>query len=225
MALNTPMKIVLTLVIIFLIGIGFYLLDYQKKFTEITFNERQLAEKKDQLETNKKRVQDLPLLLEKRDKLQNQLDTLIQNQLPKEEAAIFVPKFIQSMEELVASEKIVTGDTTVQLMSITPGRLEMPGAKDEKTNEPSALLIFPKQPFQVNMRARYSTVIHLLHQLAALKLQRLITIQRIALSPAEAPTYGVSPALSVNMPMIAYLNEGKSEEEKTDDKKAPPTKN
>lgn len=213
MALNTPMKIVLTMVIIFLIGIGFYLLDYSRKLTELKSFEEDFISKKEQLKTNEERVRALPKQLNRKENLTKELDALLQERLPQEDAAIFVPKFIQSMEDLVSIERKATGDTTMEVISITPGTLEQPDVsgkpEDAKTDAPKALMLFPKQPFQVSFKARFGTVIHFLHQLAALKLQRLVTIQKIALAPAENPVYGQSPALSVTMPMVAYLNEGK----------------
>lgn len=218
MALNTPMKIVLTIVIIFLVGIGFYLMDYQKKLSEIKQLEETLVAKRDQLKTNEKRVRALPEQLKRKEKLESELDALIQEKLPKEDAAIFVPKFIQSMEELIAQERRVTGDGSMEVKSITPGRLEMPGAKaGESEGALKALVMFPKQPFQVNLKAKFSSVIHFLHQLAALKLQRLVTITKIDLSPAEAQVYGQSPTLNVNIPMVAYLNEGNQPEEESEE--------
>jgi Tfp pilus assembly protein PilO len=217
MVLNTPMKIVLTVVIIFLIGIGFYLLDYQKKLNEIKDLEAQIVNKKDQLRRDEQRVRALPEQLKKREKLQNELNTLIQQKLPKEDAMIFVPKFIQSMEELVALERSLTGDDKLEVLSIAPGQLEKPiddSGGTVKTSgsgaELKALVMFPKQPFNVQINAKYATTIHFLHQLAALKLQRLVTIDRIVLTPLGQQTYGISPVLSISIPMVAYLNEEKA---------------
>ncbi len=216
MVLNTPMKIVLTVVIIFLVGIGFYLLDYQKKLNDIKDLEAQLVTKNTQLRNDEERVRALPEQLKIRERLTTELNTLIQEKLPREDAMIFVPKFIQSMEELIASERRVTRDASLEVMSITPGQLEKPtdgGGRAPKAGadgEIKALVQFPKQPFQVNITGKYGSVIHILHQLAALRLKRLVTIQRIVLSPGEPVKYGVSPKLNVTIPMVAYLNEEKT---------------
>lgn len=211
MVLNTPMKIVLTVVIIFLIGIGFYLLNYQKKLSDIKNLENTLASKKQQLRSDEERVRELPNQLKKKERLTTELNALIQEKLPKEDAMIFVPKFIQSMERLIAEERRVTGDSSLEVMSITPGQLEKPTeGGSSKTDAVKALVMFPKQPFQVRIKGKYATAIHLLHQMAALKLKRLVTIQRIDLTPLEAPKYGQSPILNINIPMIAYLNEEKA---------------
>ncbi len=212
--MNTPMKIVVAVVIIFLVGMGFYLLDYQKKFSEIKQLNETLKAKQDQYQTNKARIAKLPKQIAEKERLTAELNALIQEKLPKEDAMIFVPKFIEAMEELVAYERKVTGDKSMEVISITPGRLEPPAARSgEDKGEPKALIMFPRQPFQVNIKAKYGTVIHFLHQLAALKLQRLVTINKITLSPAQAPEYGKSPTLNVSIPMMAYLNEEKKIEE------------
>ncbi|MFP4498026.1 MAG: hypothetical protein ACLFQV_07425 [Vulcanimicrobiota bacterium] len=209
MALNTPMKIVLTVVLIALIGVGFFLLDYQKKLNEIESLEDTYKAKVAQLETNEQRVKALPEQIKRKERLEAELNALIQQKLPKEDAAIFVPKFIQEMEDLIAYEKKVTGDPFLQVNKITPGELIMPteGGGDD---EVKALMIFPKQSFQVEYEAKFSTVIHFLHQLAALRLERLITIDKISLS-GKGGSVGESPRLKVSMPMIAYLNEEKTE--------------
>jgi Tfp pilus assembly protein PilO len=208
MALNTPMKIVLTVVIIILIGIGFYLLDYQKKLADIKQLKETLASKNETLKVNQERVKRLPEQLAKQEQLEKARNDLLAERLPQEDASIFVPKFIQSMEQLIAEERKATKDQAMQVVSITPGQLQAPGAEGGDKSAIKALEIFPKQPFQVNLTAKYPTVIHMLHQLAAVKLQRLVTIQKISLGPAESPKAG-SPTLNVNMPMTAYLNEGK----------------
>jgi Tfp pilus assembly protein PilO len=213
MALNTPMKVVLTVVIIILIGVGFYLLDYSGKYAEIKNLGEDLAKKDEMLKINQERVKRLPEQLAKKEALEIQLDRLIQERLPQEDAMIFVPRFIQGMEQMVAAEKQVTGDYTLEVVSITPGKLEPP-ATGEAAGDSKVLELFPKQPFQVNMKAKYPTVIHLLHQLAALKLKRLVTITNISLSPAVEVGPGFSPTLTVMMPVVAYLNEGKDKDKK-----------
>jgi Tfp pilus assembly protein PilO len=209
MALNTPMKIVLTVVVIILIGIGFYLLDYSSKFNEIKNLQEELVKKDEMLKVNQERVKRLPEQLAKKEALEIQLDRLIQERLPQEDAMIFVPRFIQSMEQLVAMEKAVIGDATMEVVSITPGKLEPPSTEAKISGDSQVLELFPKQPFQVNLKAKYPSVIHLLHQLAALKLKRLVTITNITLSPASTTGVGISPSLNVTIPVVAYLNEGK----------------
>ena len=207
MGLNTPMKIVLAVVIIFLIGIGFYLLDYQKKIANLKQQEATLQSKKDQYAQDQKRVQRLPELLEKREKLQKELDNLIKKQLPKETPAIFVPSFIREIELLVASERRSLKDPTFKILSLAPGQLIMPGG-DKPGDAPKMEVLdrFPKQLFNLHLTGKYNTVIHFLHQLASLRLKRLVTINKIQLNPAEHAVYGKDPMLNIIIPMTAYLN-------------------
>lgn len=209
MGLNTPMKIVLAVVIIFLIGIGFYLLDYQKKITQIKQLENTLQTKKDQLKADEERVKRLPEELKKRERLRAELNALIQKQLPEEDPAIFVPMFIKEIETLVASERAVIKDPTFKILSLAPGPLQIPGGDEGGKDEPkiSALQKFPRQLFNVQLTGKYYTCMHFLHQLALLRLKRLVTINKINLAPAEATIYGKSPMLNIVIPMTAYLKE------------------
>lgn len=211
MGLNTPMKIVLGVVVIFLIGIGFYLLDYQKKLTEIKQQEATLLTLEDNLRANNERVERLPQELKKRERLQSELNSLIQQQLPEEDPAIFVPMFIREIETLVAEEREKIGDETFKILSLSPGPLQIPGTDEGGEGEPklSALQRFPRQLFNLQLNGKYYTTMHFLHQLALLRLKRLVTINRINLAPAEAVVYGQSPMLNIVIPMTAYLNEEK----------------
>ncbi|MCE1249060.1 MAG: hypothetical protein LWY06_20695 [Firmicutes bacterium] len=216
MGLNTPMKIVLAVVIIFLIGIGFYLLDYQKKITTIKQLDQTLTSKKDQLKMDEERVKKLPEEIRKHEKLQGQLDSLIKKQLPKEPKELFVPAFIREIEELVSAEKKFLGDESFKILSLAPGPLTQPGGNEPggpADNEPKveALKRFPRQLFNLHLQGKYYTCMHFLHQLALLRLKRLVTISKINLGPAEQVKYGVSPMLNIIIPMEAYLNEEKSD--------------
>lgn len=211
MGLTTPMKVVLTIVLIALIGVGFYLLDYQKKNTTLKNLETSLQDKQEQLKTDEKRVQELPEQLKKRERLQAQLDSLIQKQLPRESSAEFVPAFIKQIELLIAEEKSNLGDDTLKIVSISPGSFQVPGTQPEGEGGPKieALQKFPKQLFNLQITGKYNTVMHFLHQLAALKLKRLVTINRINLNPGGPVEYGKSPLLNISIPVTAYLNEEK----------------
>jgi len=62
--------------------------------------------------------------------------------------------------------------------------------------------------FQMSLKGKYLTVIDFLRQLGALKLKRLVTINKLSLSPAETPKGGSSPALNITIPITAYLSKG-----------------
>jgi hypothetical protein len=58
------------------------------------------------------------------------------------------------------------------------------------------------------MTSKYSTLIDFLYQLGAMKLDRLVTINRISLSPGKTEGGNASPVLSVSMPITAYMKTG-----------------
>jgi Tfp pilus assembly protein PilO len=60
----------------------------------------------------------------------------------------------------------------------------------------------------MQMTARYSTLVDFLYQLGALKLDRLVTINKISLSPNTKGEGGESPVLSVQIPITAYMKTG-----------------
>jgi Tfp pilus assembly protein PilO len=57
------------------------------------------------------------------------------------------------------------------------------------------------------MTGKYSTVIDFLYQLGAMKLDRLVTINRLSLSPSKSEG-NASPVLTVSMPITAYMKTG-----------------
>jgi len=209
--LNTPMKIVLAVVIIFLIGIGFYLLDYQKKITDLKQLDNTLRTKRDQLKTNEERVKRLPEELKKREKLKAQLDALIKKQLPTENPKVFVTNFLREIESLVAQERKARKDPSFRIISLAPGPLQPAQTGGEKGGEAGgaidALKRFPTQLFNVQLQGKYKTCMFFLHSLAQLRLKRLVTINKINLAPSEGPQYGKPPTLNIVIPMTAYLNE------------------
>jgi len=66
---------------------------------------------------------------------------------------------------------------------------------------------FPTRVLNMSMRGKYATLIDFLYQLGALKLERLVTIDKIALSPADKSTAG-SPTLTITIPITAYMRQG-----------------
>lgn len=164
---------------------------------------------------DEERVKKLPEEIRKHEKLQASLDALIKKQLPKEPKELFVPAFIREIEELVSTERKFLGDDSFKILSLAPGPLTQPGNTEggggEGEPKVEALKRFPRQLFNLHLTGKYYTCMHFLHQLALLRLKRLVTISKINLGPAEPVKYGVSPMLNIIIPMEAYLNEEKSE--------------
>lgn len=211
MALPTPMKIVLAVFIIILIGLGFWLVDWQKKQAEIKQIQTTLAEKNAELENNKAMVKALPQETEKKKQLERELKTVIQEQLTPETEAEFVPSYIGDIEKLVEQQRSRMGDQDFLISSLTPGALTTVGGEKEKgetSGGPSALAGYPTRTFQMQLTGKYASLIDFLRQLGALKLKRLVTINRLSLAPQKESKKGESPSLSITMPITAYLRQG-----------------
>lgn len=208
MTLPTPMKIVLAIFIIILIGLGFWLVDWQKKTAEIKQLEQTHSNKQGELDKAQAQVKALPQETQRKKDLERQLKEVISEQLTPETESEFVPSYIADVERLVDQEKIRMNDPDFQITSLTPGALTtVGGAKKEGDSGPSALAGYPTRTFQMQLTGRYSSVIDFLRQLGALKLKRLVTINRLTLSPQGDISKG-SPPLSVTMPITAYLRQG-----------------
>ncbi|MHC9542957.1 MAG: type 4a pilus biogenesis protein PilO [Vulcanimicrobiota bacterium] len=209
MTLPTPMKIVLAIFIIILIGLGFWLVDWQKKTAEIKQLEQTYTNKQAELDKAQAQVKALPQETQRKKDLERQLKEVISEQLTPETESDFVPAYIADIERLVDQEKMRMNDPDFQITSLTPGALTTVGGakKEGEASGPSALAGYPTRTFQMQLTGRYPSVIDFLRQLGALKLKRLVTINRLTLSPNGDVSKG-SPPLSVTMPITAYLRQG-----------------
>ncbi len=215
MTLTNPMKVVLALVLIALIGLGFWVMDWQKKFAEIKQLDSTLQQKEEQFKKAQQKVADLPKELQRKDELTRTLQSLIREQLSPEPIEVFVPAYITEIEKLVMYETERMRDPSFTVISITPGALLTPGAEAGKAGEAGkeekgageVLKGYPTRTFQMTLKGKYITLIDFLYQLGALKLKRLVTIDKITLAPMETKP-GESPILSIIMPVTAYLWQG-----------------
>jgi Tfp pilus assembly protein PilO len=214
MTLPTPMKIVLAVFVIILIGLGFWLVDWQKKTAEIKQLDSTLEAKRAELEKNNALVKALPAETERKKQLERELKAVIQEQLTPETEAEFVPSYIADVEKLVEQQRTRMGDPDFQINSLTPGQLTtVSGPKKEgeaapAESGPSVLAGYPTRTFQMSLTGRFASTIDFLRQLGALKLKRLVTINRLTLTPSGEIKVGVSPVLGITMPITAYLRQG-----------------
>ncbi|MCD6309370.1 MAG: hypothetical protein J7M18_01570, partial [Candidatus Eremiobacteraeota bacterium] len=188
MTLTNPMKVVLALVLIALIGLGFWVMDWQKSFSELSRLKTNLEAKKSKYEKSKKAIQDLPKEMATKDELESTLRSLIQEQISPEPASVFVPAYIREVEKLVHYERDRMHDYSFTVTSITPGVQTMTKlggveaeegeetAEEEEVKAEEVLKGYPTRTFQMSLRGKYTTLIDFLHQLGALKLKRLVTI-------------------------------------------------
>jgi|GEM_PF-798720 len=224
MNLTTPMKVLLVVIIVALVGVSFYLMDWQKKLANLKELQTTLDSKNQELERNQKMVEKLPELYKESDELQSDLERLLIANIKPEPEWAFVSNYLKEIEKLAIYERQRMNDPSFSIQSITPGAMVSPtvapadGKKPEGTPEQPkkedaasvapALMQFPTRKFQITLQGKYGTLVDFLQQLGALKLRRLVTIDRIALAPAEGKGVGVSPVLNITIPMTAYLSKG-----------------
>lgn len=216
MALTTPMKVILTCVIIALIGAGFYVLDWQKKQAEIDQLTQDLAARNTKLADIKRQIDELPKLTKEVEALEKELQSLVASKFTKEEPQLFVANYIAEIERMVLRQQESTGDYDFAIISITPGQMQQKqvdtgkeeGQDELEVDAPEALQGFPTRVFQMSMTGRYATLVDFLYQLGDLELDRLVTINKISLSPQTGDDAGASPVLSVTIPITAYLRQG-----------------
>jgi Tfp pilus assembly protein PilO len=219
MSLTTPMKIIIAFILIGLIGAGFYLLDWQAKFNERDNQKKQLEEANQKLAKIKEDIKALPELTKQMEDKERELNALVSSKMSQEDPQLFVANYIAEIERMVVAQQEATQDYDFDIQSITPGaqanaapaageKAPAAGAPGGEAATPEALQGFPTRVFQMQMTARYSTLVDFLYQLGALKLDRLVTINKISLSPNTKGEGGESPVLSVQIPITAYMKTG-----------------
>lgn len=225
MALTAPMKIFIALIVIGLILAGFWFMDYQQKYTEIQQLDQNLKQSEEKLASSKAKLQDLPRLTEEMQALERELQSLIASKFTNEDPELFVANYIADIERLVLAQQQATGDQTFAIDSIQPGSMQttatpesaapagQPGATPpaapaapEAGQAPEALQGFPTRVFSMTMTGHYGTLVDFLYQLGALKLDRLVTINKITLQPTKDNEGGET--LNIQIPITAYLRQG-----------------
>jgi len=214
MTLTTPMKIILAVVLIGVIMLGFFLLDWQKKMADRTTLDQQIVGKQQEYERIRNETRSLTQLVQENDQLQREWNELVRGKFgggggQAENPDAFVPDFITTIEQVVAqvgTEKGDTGPDGFQIQSITPGG-QTTGGNDKKKEEVPSMVQqllekFPKRKFNLSMKGRYDTVIDFLDKMGTLALNRLVTVDHITLSPSTGRE------LSISLPITAYLKGG-----------------
>jgi Tfp pilus assembly protein PilO len=219
MTLNTPVKIVIAIVVTAVIAALFYVFDWRPKQEELAKCQKDLSDKQARIQELQAQMEELPRLNQEKKELLEKRDQVINTNLVPEKAELFVANYIMEIEKLTAEERERMGDPTFEIISITPGELSQSEAKksDEENSEeenadeggaPEALKQFPTRMFQMSMKGRYSTLVDFLYQLGALRLERLVTINKIALTPNGGEEPGMVPTLSITIPITAYMRQG-----------------
>src|SRR5437867_3170971 len=110
MTLTTPMKVILAVVLIGVIGLGFYLLDWQKKMSDSKALADSLAGKQQEYDRIRNETKSLTALVQENDSLNREFSDLMRHggQTPQKGASNqddtidFVPDFISQIEVVVA---------------------------------------------------------------------------------------------------------------------------
>lgn len=211
--MTTPMKLIIAIIAILLIGAGFYMFDWSEKWERKKAAEANLAAKKDELNTLKEAIKELPLLQqqvrEKQEELQKVISTKVSNETPDE----FVGNYLREIERLVLDQQKATSDYTFVIKSISPGTAQTAGAPAAggaapAQETPEALAAFQTRVFTMSLSGKYATIVEFLYQLGAMKLDRLVTINSLHMSRGGTDTAGVSPTLTLDLPITAYLKTG-----------------
>lgn len=216
--MTTPMKLIIAIIAILLIGAGFYMFDWSEKWERKKAAEANLAAKTEELNTLKEAIKELPLLQqqvrEKQEELQKVISTKVSNETPDE----FVGNYLREIERLVLDQQKSTGDYTFIIKSISPGNPQQAstpggsggGAPSPTQETPEALAAFQTRVFTMSLNGKYSTIVEFLYQLGAMKLDRLVTINSLHMSRGGGGPEGASssPTLSLDLPITAYLKTG-----------------
>jgi Tfp pilus assembly protein PilO len=215
--MNTPMKIAVAVVIIALMGLGFYVVDWSEKKKKIEELQGQYVEKEEQKKRLEEDVAKLDEYEKTAEKLEKELLSLVQSKFTQEEPELFVANYIAEIERMVVGQQEATGDYDFKITSITPkgeqrtqvesGEGGAEEAAPSAAEESETLQGFPTRVFDMSMTGRYSTLVDFLYELGALELDRLVTINKISLQPKETEG-GQSPVLTVTIPITAYLRQG-----------------
>jgi Tfp pilus assembly protein PilO len=212
MIFPASLKIACAVLIIMLIGAGFWLTDWQKKSAEIRQLQALEKTKTAELDNNRAAARALPGETEKKKSLERELRAVVQQELSAESRETFIPSYISDVERLVALERSHMEDPDFQISSLSPGALKEPEATKGDTRDEGrrAAALCPTCVFKMQFSGRYLTLIDFLRELGALKLKRLVTISRISLSPSGAAGGIGSPVLDIQMPVMAYLRQGEA---------------
>ncbi|MDO5296100.1 MAG: hypothetical protein Q4F00_05565 [bacterium] len=219
MTFSTPVKLVLAFLIMGMTIGAFYALDWQEKYKKIDDLKAEHQRLEEDLVAKQELIKELPVLTKQKADLEAKLASVIKSNLVPEKAEMFVANYIMEIEKLTAEERERMGDPTFEIISITPGAMSQSAAKKTSSEEnqeedgeeaakPDVLKQFPTRMFQMSMKGRYSTLVDFLYQLGAMRLERLVTINKIALSPAGNDEPGMVPTLSISIPITAYMREG-----------------
>lgn len=221
MTINTPIKLLIAIIASVMIVVMFHFLDWKDKTEKIASNMTEITTLEEQYRKDQELIKELPNLTREKAELEDELQRVVQTNLVPEKAELFVANYIKEIEKLTMEEAFSSGDRSFEIISITPGALTSQSADGTDANAsnasddegvdatPDALKQFPTRMFQMTMKGKYTTLVKFLYQLGDLKLERLVTINKISLQPESTnKDEGGSPVLQIQIPITAYMRQG-----------------
>jgi Tfp pilus assembly protein PilO len=198
--MSATLKILVTVILLGLCLAGYSMMDYQAKLTELDQLQTQIAAAEQRLADNRAKLARLPELTAREQKLEAELASLIR--MPgDDDPEQFVSAYLKDLEHLVLTQQAASGDDSFNIQSVTPGQASAEPPADEN----QALEGAPRRVFEMSFQGRYQTLADFLVELGQLRLDRLVTINKIVLAPASTKEPGV---LQIQMPVTAYLRQG-----------------
>lgn len=217
--MNTLMKFILFIVVVGLMGFGFNVGSYHQKRQEIAAKDLQITEKGKDLEKFKAMAAKLTEWEKAKKEFGDLLTTFQKGMALKD----FLPSFLVDIERLTAEQRVRMNDSSFKVLTLNPGPSTVtaqPPKKEKEKKEEGKEEIQPSAPplvedsapaigaqkvaIQVTMEGRFDTLLDFFQQLTEFKLNKLVTLQRLSLSP-KVKASGRAPVLSINFPMEAYM--------------------
>lgn len=192
------LKMIVAVSLIVLMFIGFWVVRYQPEQNEIASLNAEIQQQETQYQQLQAESQNLEKWEQAKTAFEQVIAKLHQTAVPVKN---FIPSFLKDIEQLVENEKRAAADPTFKITSITPGAPQS-GAPASSSSAGSSDQ--EKALVQLNFTGRFNTLVDFLQQLSNLKLNKLVTIQQLSLTPSGS-TEGGSPTLTINMPFQIYM--------------------
>lgn len=215
--MNTLMKFILFFVVAALMGVAFYVGQYQAKYEQIKAYQKQEAEQQNEIVRLKGMVEKLTEWEQAKKGFGELLASFQKGMSLKD----FIPSFLIDIERLTAEQRVRMSDPSFKILTLNPGpsTAAVQPKKEEKKEEGGTAPVTSSTPppvesasvvgaqkvaIQMTMEGRFETLIDFFQQLTDFKLNKLVTLQRLSLAPKDKLS-GRAPVLTITLPMEAYM--------------------
>lgn len=221
--MTTPMKLIIAILLMLLIGAGFYMFDWSEKWDRLKNAQASLQQKQDELKGLEEDIKELPKIQQQVLEKQQELNKVVSQGTGgagavDESPDQFVSNYLGEVERLIVQEQKDTGDYSLSIKTLSPGNAQAtaaPASGGDKggaapaapAETPEAMQAFQTRTFGMTLDGRYATLVDLMYQLGNMKLNRLVTINSLRMTRSgDASTPGAT--LSIDLPVTAYLRTG-----------------